>query len=193
MPKKPLSHAHQERYRQILDSAIEVFFTRGFAAGTTKEIAERIDLTQPALYYYFGGKDDLLAAIALEVRDRLAAVFETAGADDLPAEERLKKLIYSYTEVVVAESRACAVYWDERKHITADIESQIQASQREFLHSLESLVVQAQKRGRMVPGDPPVIAQAIIGMTSWTYRWFRPGGSADAAEIAATYCAMLGL
>jgi AcrR family transcriptional regulator len=193
VPKRPLSPAHEERYRQILASAVEVFFARGYAAGTTKEIAERVNLTQPALYYYFGGKDDLLAAIALEVRDRLAAVFEKVESLGGPPEQRLRTLIVDYTAVIVTESRACAVYWDERKHITTDIAKQIQTSQRGFLDTLESLVVHAQRRKRMVAGDPPVIAQAIIGMTSWTYRWYRSGGLASASDIAETYCAMLGL
>lgn len=193
MPKYPATPAHDERYRKIIASATEVFFTRGFAAGTTKEIAERIGLTQPALYHYVGGKDDLLAAIALSVRDKIAAIFERASSMNAPAEQRLRTVISEYTAVMADESHACAVYWDERKHVSPEVETELQTSQRGFLDALEGLVRAVQRDNLMVSGDPAVLAQGIIGMTSWTYRWYRPEGTLGAADIAALYCAMLGI
>jgi AcrR family transcriptional regulator len=193
VPKYPASPAHDERYREIIASATDVFFARGFAAGTTKEIAERIGLTQPALYHYVGGKNHLLAAIALFVRDRLAEVFDVVNRMDGPAEARLRALIFEYTGVMVGESRACAVYWDERKHLDPEVEAEIQSSQRMFLDTVEKLIRSAQRRKQVVAGDPAVIAQGIIGMATWTYRWYRPKGALSATDIASTYCAMLGL
>jgi len=39
-----------------------------------------------------------------------------------------------------------------------------------------------------VRGDPYVVAAGVIGMVSWTYRWFDPTtSSSTAAEIARTY------
>jgi AcrR family transcriptional regulator len=41
----------EAKRRAILEGASEVFVRRGFAAGTTKEIAAEVDLSQPAIYH----------------------------------------------------------------------------------------------------------------------------------------------
>lgn len=48
---------------QVLDAAAELFVTRGFAATSTREIAERIGIRQASLYYHFAGKDAILAEL----------------------------------------------------------------------------------------------------------------------------------
>ncbi|HET8930111.1 MAG TPA: helix-turn-helix domain-containing protein [Acidimicrobiales bacterium] len=61
---------------QILEVARELFVTRGFAATTTRELAERLGFTKAALYYHFHTKDDLLAALAEPMIDRMHALVD---------------------------------------------------------------------------------------------------------------------
>jgi AcrR family transcriptional regulator len=48
---------------QVLDAAAELFVTKGFAATSTREIAERVGIRQASLYYHFAGKDEILAEL----------------------------------------------------------------------------------------------------------------------------------
>ena len=48
------------RRNQILDAAAEVFAEKGFARATTKEIADRADVSEGTIYNYFDSKEDLL-------------------------------------------------------------------------------------------------------------------------------------
>lgn len=48
---------------QVLSVARELFVAQGFAATTTRELADRLGFTKAALYYHFRTKDDLLAAL----------------------------------------------------------------------------------------------------------------------------------
>ncbi|MBC7277723.1 MAG: TetR/AcrR family transcriptional regulator [Nocardioides sp.] len=48
---------------QVLNAAAELFVTRGFAATSTREIAERVGIRQASLYYHFAGKDEILAEL----------------------------------------------------------------------------------------------------------------------------------
>lgn len=61
-----------ERREQILRSALEVFAERGDRGTSLQEIADRVGITQPALLYYFGSREELLLATLLR-RDTLAA------------------------------------------------------------------------------------------------------------------------
>ena len=52
------------RKKEILDAAARIFAEKGYANATTREIAEAADMAEGTLYNYFGGKRELLLAVA---------------------------------------------------------------------------------------------------------------------------------
>ena len=56
----------EERHREFVRKAISLFSEVGFEAGT-RELAQRLGVTQPLLYRYFPSKDDLIAAVYREI------------------------------------------------------------------------------------------------------------------------------
>ncbi|MBZ5733464.1 TetR/AcrR family transcriptional regulator [Nocardioides sp. TRM66260-LWL] len=73
---------------EIVDAAAALFVQQGFAATSTRAIAERVGIRQASLYYHFAGKDDLLDEVLLAsvapsletARALLAATPDDAGA-----------------------------------------------------------------------------------------------------------------
>lgn len=52
-----------DRPQELLDSALEVFVERGYAAASMDEIARRAGVSKGTLYLYYPGKADLLKAV----------------------------------------------------------------------------------------------------------------------------------
>ncbi|MFD0354132.1 helix-turn-helix domain-containing protein, partial [Streptomyces sp. NPDC127110] len=48
---------------KYLGGAAELFTVRGYAATTTRAVAERAGMRQATMYHYFGGKEELLAEL----------------------------------------------------------------------------------------------------------------------------------
>ncbi|MFJ3881964.1 helix-turn-helix domain-containing protein [Streptomyces sp. NPDC090077] len=48
---------------ELLGAAAELFTVRGYAATTTRAVAERAGMRQATMYHYFGGKEELLAEL----------------------------------------------------------------------------------------------------------------------------------
>jgi len=48
---------------RIREVALDLFLDRGYVGASMREIAGEVGVSTPALYYHFGSKDDLLAAI----------------------------------------------------------------------------------------------------------------------------------
>lgn len=69
---------------QILQVARELFVTRGFAATTTRDLADRLGFTKAALYYHFHTKDELWAALAEPMLERMRALVADARVTDDP-------------------------------------------------------------------------------------------------------------
>lgn len=85
----------------ILDAADHLFGAVGFAAATTREIAEASGANKALIHYHFGGKDGLLGSVLDRYYARLTiAVQDALGGDrDLPA--RMHRLIDVYVDFLV--------------------------------------------------------------------------------------------
>ena len=62
---------------KIFTVALDVFAERGYEKATLREIADRLGVTRPALYYHFASKEAILEA----VHDQVAASFDTLIKD----------------------------------------------------------------------------------------------------------------
>jgi AcrR family transcriptional regulator len=77
----------------LLEAAATLFVEQGFAATSTRAIAQRAGVRQASLYYHFAGKDDLLAELLdVSVRPTLDAAAALDQLDLEPA-EHLRRLV----------------------------------------------------------------------------------------------------
>jgi AcrR family transcriptional regulator len=59
------------RRGEILDAALVVFSEKGYEGGTMREIAQRLGLTEPALYRHYAGKEALFEDLICAAGDHL--------------------------------------------------------------------------------------------------------------------------
>ncbi|MFG2027952.1 TetR/AcrR family transcriptional regulator [Streptomyces sp. NPDC048825] len=75
---------------ELLAAAAELFIALGYAATTTRAVAERAGMRQASMYHHFGGKEDLLAELLeATVRPSLDVARMLAAPDEGPGEVRL--------------------------------------------------------------------------------------------------------
>jgi len=92
----------EEREQQIVEKAIEHFTRNGFA-GSTRELARQIGVTQPLLYRYFESKEALIERVYNEVF-QWRPVWERQIADrSVPLTERLHAFYVDYSTVILRE------------------------------------------------------------------------------------------
>ena len=78
---------------ELLAAAAELFTTRGYAATTTRAVAERAGMRQASMYHYVSGKEELLAGLLEStVTPSLTCARDLLARDAVPAEERLWEL-----------------------------------------------------------------------------------------------------
>ncbi|MDT4812649.1 RutR: pyrimidine utilization regulatory protein R [compost metagenome] len=93
--------AKQERSEQtrteILQTALDLFSTRGFAAVSLREIAERVGVNHAMIRYHFGSKEELWRASAAYLFERLAREIPPPDPSvEQTAAETLKRYIRGY-------------------------------------------------------------------------------------------------
>ncbi|MGW2672304.1 helix-turn-helix domain-containing protein [Streptomyces sp. NPDC001272] len=81
---------------ELLRAAAELFSARGYAATTTRAVAERAGMRQATMYHYFGGKEELLAELLEStVAPSLALSRRLLADTGRPAARRLWELCRS--------------------------------------------------------------------------------------------------
>lgn len=76
------------RRGQILDAALDVFGSKGYEAGTMREIAAIVGVSEPALYRHYAGKEalliDLMETASVRMVDTARERLATIGIADIP-------------------------------------------------------------------------------------------------------------
>jgi AcrR family transcriptional regulator len=90
----------EQRRLQFIDTALDVFATRGFDGTSVKDLSEAAGVTQGLLYHYFPSKEALLEA-ALERHYFLPELRRIAAPDrDRPAAEVLLELARGFAAML---------------------------------------------------------------------------------------------
>ncbi|MFE9249369.1 TetR/AcrR family transcriptional regulator [Streptomyces sp. NPDC007088] len=87
-----------DRHRLIVRTARELAESQGWAAVTTRRLAERIEYSQPVLYSHFRGKREIVGAVAVEGSAELAATLRAAVAGAPTAHAAVGALARAYVD-----------------------------------------------------------------------------------------------
>jgi AcrR family transcriptional regulator len=172
-----------DRERQMLDVAEEVFAERGYGAVSMEEIAERVGLSKPMLYEYFGSKEGLLLAVIRRARGELREATERAvGAAGTP-EEMLRRGYVAYFRFNEAHRRAWLVLLQESMLLRGAAE-EIEAIRRQQSEMMVGLLA------RHLPDRPrhalEAYAESMIGACERMALW-RARTAEITPEEAATH------
>jgi AcrR family transcriptional regulator len=94
-----MSDRRDRRFRRnkqaILDAALEIIREAGPAALSMRALGERSDYSAAGLYEYFGGKDEIIAAVCEQGNERLTAHMRRADPS-LPVADYLYEIGIAY-------------------------------------------------------------------------------------------------
>jgi AcrR family transcriptional regulator len=100
----------RDRIRAV---ALEVFSERGWEGATLREIAERVGITRPALYYHFESKEAVLDSIHAELARSVDDII--TWADDQPRSARTRAEVLDRLSSVMTESWGAFLQFAQRE------------------------------------------------------------------------------
>src|SRR3954470_21204044 len=128
----------EDRRAAILDSALEVFSSRGYHAASIDEIASHAEISKAVIYEHFPSKKDLHASLlerhVQEIFERLA---ESAAGPD-PGEVRLRAGVDAFLEWAEAQPRALRLIF--RDNFEIDVSELLQRLQRQATFAIAGLM-----------------------------------------------------
>jgi AcrR family transcriptional regulator len=83
----------EQSVEQVLDSALKLFVSRGYAATSIDDIAGKAALTKGAVYFYFKGKSALLLELLGQSTALYVSIFERMRGSGAAAAEQLEMFV----------------------------------------------------------------------------------------------------
>jgi AcrR family transcriptional regulator len=190
MPFESRRRARDEKREAVLRTAVQLFLEQGYHGTTLNDVAERLNITKPALYNYFRGKDEILYecwAIGHERVDDCIDEINSGGGTGLA---KLRKLIVRYAEVMTTDYGKSLVRFDVRD-LTEHNRKLVQVSKRSVDRAFRAYIKGGIADSSIKPCDIKLSAFAIAGSLNWIGHWYQPGGALPAEDIAAEFAIRL--
>lgn len=126
------------------------------------EIAEAAEIPRATLYYYFSGKDDLVAFFVNEKLSRVATAIAKAVAGEGSLSERLANAIRSIVAAMVKYPALCTELPEAVKRAGHYAEVAANAD-RVVMAPIRELLIEGRATGELAVPDVGVAAQAVAG------------------------------
>ena len=192
-PWLPVSGRTQQRERKrqaVLQTAAQLFNERGFHATSLDDIAERLHVSKPTLYYYVKSKDDILLECvrsALELmRAGIAEVREGGGR----ALDQLIACMRIYAGIVMQDFGKCVIRIGEDP-LPAPLKKELRRLKAGIDLEFRQLIEEGVREGSLAPCDSKMAAFMLAGALSWVGRWYREDGTLTPAQITDQGIALL--
>lgn len=163
----------------------QLFREKGYHGTTTRELAERLEMTRASLYYYVSKKEDLLYGICTEALHHVMDAVRTATDAESDPRERLRALIRAQLISSLTEIDLHATMLLNLHQLTGDQLKEVIALRDEYEALVGGVVRDAQAAG--VLRDDLALRNLILvllNMVNWTLTWYRPGGPLQPEEFA---------
>ncbi|MFD1812113.1 TetR/AcrR family transcriptional regulator [Rhodococcus gannanensis] len=174
----------------ILSASLDAFYELGYHGTTVREVARRVGVTVPALYYHHENKEGLLIALLeLSTADVLARAHaaDADGGDD-PV-QRLANVVEAIVLRMTTRPRLAALEGEVRYLSTEN-----RQRYREVRKGIEQVVLRVVEDGAASGAfdvdDPAETTRAILGMCQSIPRWYHAEGTLSPQEVAGKYVAI---
>ena len=153
------------RRRQLLDSALDVFATRGFHGASMNDVAEAAGVTKPVLYQHFDSKRKLFVELLEDVGSTLGRLIAEATASVDAPREKVERGFAAYFRWIDGNRAAFSLLFGGGVRLDPEF--------ADVVHHVESFLAEA--IATLIEADLDdehrrTIAHGIVGLAEGTGR-----------------------
>src|SRR5450432_173827 len=174
----------------VLQTAAQLFLEKSYGRTSLNDVAERLNITKPALYHYFRNKEEILLECYRLGTGLIEEILNDIASHDGTGLEKVEAFIYSYANVMTVNFGRCVMRLDEGDLSTAAF-ADVRGYKRKIDRRLRSFIQDGIADGSITPCDPKIATFSIAGALNWICIWYEPEGALSAKEIATQFARTL--
>jgi len=175
----------------VLQTAAQMFLEVGYRKTSMSQLAGRLNITKPALYYYFRNKEELLVECYRAGIDSIEGVLKGALECEGNGLEKVRSYIQSYaTAIATFDFGRCVATLDDSE-LSDQARRQVRNLKRRIDAAIRGYIEDGIADGSVAPCNAKMASFAIAGAINWIGNWYRPNGALGAEEIVAEFTRLL--
>ena len=177
---------HQLRRDALFSAAARAFNEAGYHNTTLDDVARRLNVTKPALYYYVKHKDEILFECCKMAYQHMGTVLDEVRAGNAPGRDKLVLFLTRYAELQSNEFGACLtrVGLKPLKEVSRNKLKPLALQHRD---ALMAIIEAGVADGSIRPCDPRIVSKAIFGAFDGIAQWFDPKGRLPLSDITQAF------
>jgi len=178
---------------KITQQSILLFQEKGFSQTSIQDIVKALEVTKGTFYYYFSSKEQLLMDIHHDYITHLLARQERIISKiNITQKEKLTEIIRLLITDIADKGPSARVFFREVRHLTDENIETIKKKREQFRLNIEQIIQEGMKHGELREGlRADMISFGILGVTNWSYNWYKPDGEVSAEELVKIYADMI--
>ena len=174
----------------VLHTAAHLFLEKSYGRTSLNDVADRLNITKPALYHYFRNKVEILLECYRLGCGMIEEILNDIAAQCGTGLEKVAAFIYSYANVMTVNFGRCVMRLDEGD-LSGEAVAEVHKYKRKIDRRLRSFIQEGIDDGSITPCDPKIAAFSIAGSVNWICKWYEPDGPLPAEEIASQFARTL--
>lgn len=154
----------EQTRNRILTAALELFSKNGYAGTTTREIAQRADLTEVTLFRYFNSKEAIFESTILNYLPSPDFELLISKANEMEYKEALQFIAKSFFDGLKANKNLINIMYKEMQRHFELMDRLYTALIKNLLVLLQEYFTQLQEREVLRKIDASVMATTFLGI-----------------------------
>jgi len=170
---------------RLLQAAVDLFFEKGYASTSIREIGTKAGITNSLIYHYFTNKEELLFEIVnRSVGDLIDILKEVMRGVSDPL-ECLRQMLLAQTALLNAKrQKESKILFSEYHWLTGRKRKALRKSQREVYDIYKEKCKELKEKGLLNDIDLTVLTFSIFGVLFGFFRWYRETGALTKEDVA---------
>ena len=186
--RKAVSNKNEDSVQKlkILRKAGELFWRKGYAGTSMRDIADACGFEPPNIYNYFPNKESILTQIILLPGEQLAIELRQQIKENTSNPvEKLHNFIKLHLRFIISERNSGLKIVDhEVVHLNKAARADYLALRDEYDKALQKILSDGVEQGFFTPMDIKITGFAITSVIIRSAIWFSPKGRLTWEEIA---------
>ena len=171
----------------ILAASRDAFYEAGYHGTSVRDIARRVGVTVPALYYHYENKEALLLAILDASISHLTHLCEAAVREAGPApDDRFLNLVECIALYEANAGRTASID-GEMRLLPPGLRAVYTKKRKEIADTLLAAVEDGAEAGIIDTTNATDTTPAVLGMLQAIPMWFNVGGELSPQDLAMRY------
>jgi len=172
VPRSAAKSKPTTRLEEVLQSAANNFFAKGFHATSIEDVARDVGMLKGSLYYYIRSKEDLLFQLLLAgIEDGDSYIAQHIDPEGDPVEQ-LERAIRAQIDYIIQNKVPFGLFLHEFDSLSGKRQHKVISVMSRYNNRFVELVKRGQEQGKLIDGEPWLIVNGILGMCNWLYRWY---------------------